>query len=294
MSVVGELDKCDTLVIAVHGLTSAGETFAEVAAKLVESCPGLACLLIDLPGHGTHRFPVVSDATVSLGAFSCERLAEAILDDVESCGAGELVRRGAKVHLLAHSMGSRPALCLAAMPSFQQRLPLTSLILEDPVHFNSTPVDLNNVRQRALHQEAVFNTMVFGSIDEGVTGLLAAGLNMHPDSLPRKMEEFEPGKFRLRYSLAVSILWKGAAMDEKDAGAWLEGLAVPVLMVMADDANSTISSDEWSDLVPASFRRQRPRCRDVRIPGASHTVHRSHLTQFLQLLLDWIKEHGGY
>ena len=48
MSVVGELDKCDTLVIAVHGLTSAGETFAEVAAKLVESCPGLACLLIDL------------------------------------------------------------------------------------------------------------------------------------------------------------------------------------------------------------------------------------------------------
>ena len=149
------------------------------------------------------------------------------------------------------------------------------------------PADTPRTLRRAVEQEEIFSTMTFDSIQDAVTQLIAAGLQMEPDSLPRKLEEFQPGKFRLRYSLGVSVLWEATAMEDP-ADEWLWDLPIPVFFIMADDKSSTIPTDDWDQLVPKNDEEGIGRRQMMRIAGAAHTVHRSHLDKFVQLVREWV------
>eukprot|EP00961_Rhodomonas_salina_P136344 1834441-Rhodomonas_salina.1 len=110
--------------LMVHGLTSAGLTFHNVAARIAAEA-NVNVVTVDLRGHGS------SPDAPSVQDYSLTQMALDIIDLLGTLqqkeGVYDAAGPFAKVHLLGHSWGSRVVFALAAA---RQDL-VASLLIED-------------------------------------------------------------------------------------------------------------------------------------------------------------------
>lgn len=254
-------------VVLVHGLDSAGATFDTITEKLSKK---FQVLVYDQRGHGQ---------TLAKGSiYSTQVLAydlKALLDHLT-------IRQ---VHLLGHSLGGRTVARFAAL--YPDRV--KTVIIEDmelQPRSQLTPDHYHRVTELADHLDEKFKNKTFSS-RQALIDALDPFYGKEAESLTyRRARENSDGTVTLLFNPGVGYRY-GYQANTEDLGKALASAKKAVLFIGSDPHLGSAMTDRGFSLIQSDL----PDARVIQIPGAGHTIHRSHPDAFTSLVIDFIESH---
>lgn len=261
-------------VVMIHGWLDNAASFNVLGDLLAAQLPDRVLFAMDLPGHGKSRWKE-EGADYAIWNYTAE-VAEFVGDVLRTVGRG-----GAKVDLIAHSLGGSVALCLAAaFPELIRSL----VILDSPGPLVTAGQYFGKqLRQGVDALGNIRGSRVFSSVDEAVIARLKATPQLsHGDMtslVVRNLIEQESLDGKEEYQWSTDPRLKIASkvrMSEEQVKGLMTAVACPVLAVRAQDG-----------IIPQAMFNARMaylRCVDiVDIAGHHHCHMESEAAQFLSV-----------
>lgn len=244
-------------VLLLHGITSSARSWVRVGPALVDRYRVYA---LDMRGHGESIKPPP-------GAYSLRHTADDAAALIEALGLDRPV-------VIGHSWGGATAIVLASGAGSERPVPaLGQIILEDPAH------DFARAQEEG---RAAFYTQDIGRPAEELRPEIAA-------NNPGWTEADIEGKIEALQQVTKTAVLSVFA-EAGQTGLLLPLLArieAPTLLMRADAALGTTMDDAaWAraqQYLPAQSRA-------VQINGATHNIHRSSFTAFMQAVNDFLAQ----
>jgi pimeloyl-ACP methyl ester carboxylesterase len=242
-------------MLLLHGITSSAQSWVRVGPALADRYRVYA---LDMRGHGDSIKP-------SQGAYSLRHTADDAAAFITVMGLKHPV-------LIGHSWGGATAIVLASGGSSQKHVPeFAQVILEDPAH---------TFGRGNLEERTAFYTRDIGrpadvlrlEITASSPGWTAPDIEGKIDALQKVTRE-----------AVVSVFAEASQAGE--LLPQLAGIAAPTLLIRADaDLGTTLNDADWEQAkqyLPAHSRA-------VQVDGATHNVHRSKFSEFMQAVNDFL------
>jgi pimeloyl-ACP methyl ester carboxylesterase len=244
-------------VLLLHGITSSAKSWVRVGPALADRYRVYA---LDMRGHGESIKP-------SPGAYSLRHTADDAAALIEALGLNRPV-------VIGHSWGGATAIVLASGAGTELPVPpLAQVLLEDPAH---------DFAQAQTEGRAAFYTQDIGRPPEELRPEIAA-------NNPGWTEADIEGKIEALQQVSRTAVLSVFA-EAGQTGSLLPLLArieVPTLLMRADAAlGTTLDDAAWAraqQYLPAQSRT-------VQINGATHNIHRSRFTAFMQVVNDFLAQ----
>lgn len=244
-------------MLLLHGITSDALSWVRVAPALADRYRVYA---LDMRGHGESIKP-------SAGAYSLRATADDAAALIEALRLEQPV-------VIGHSWGGATAIVLASGAWSQQPAPaLAQVILEDPAH---------NFGSGDAEGRAAAYTKDIGRPAEEIRPEITA-------SSPGWTEADIEGKINALQKVtreAVVSVFAEAGQDGKVLPL-LANITAPTLLIRADATlGTTLDDAAWEQAkqyLPTHSRA-------VEITGATHNIHRSSFTAFMQTVNDFLSQ----
>ncbi len=242
-------------VLLLHGITSSALSWVRVGPVLAERYRVYA---LDQRGHGDSIKP-------ERGAYSLRQTADDAIAFMEALGLEHPV-------LIGHSWGGATAMVLASGAGSQQSVPSFShVILEDPAH---------NFGLDGSEKWASFYSKDIGRPAHELRPEIAA-------SSPGWTEADIEGKIDALQKVTREAVFSVFSNNGQagDLLPLLANITAPTLLLRADAALGTvIDTSAWE----RARQYLTAHSRAVEINGASHNIHRSKYTAFMQAVNDFL------
>lgn len=240
--------------VLVHGITSSALSWVRVGPALADRYRVFA---FDMRGHGDSVRP-------AWGAYSLDHTARDTAAFIEALGLERPL-------LIGHSWGGATALFLASGKAQVPVPALSQVILEDPAW--------NFGQGDPERRSASFTKDIGRSSDELRPEITANNPGWTSKDIEGKLDAMR----KVSREAVVSVF--ADTSKEGDLLPLLSRIAVPTLLIRADaDLGTTLNEAAWErarQLLPAQSSA-------VEIAGASHNVHRSKFTEFMQVVNDFL------
>mmetsp|Transcript_39316 Transcript_39316/g.80542 ORF Transcript_39316/g.80542 Transcript_39316/m.80542 type:complete len:322 (+) Transcript_39316:53-1018(+) len=287
------------LFLMVHGMTSAGLTFHNVAARIAAQA-NVHVVCVDLRGHGSSPdAPRIQDYSLTAMALDIADLLGTLKDKE---GVYDAAGPFAKVHLLGHSWGSRVVFALA-----QSRPDLVaSLLIEDeyigPAHrVEGKDEDEGTVVARSQAMLEQYQPH-FPSFNEAEAFFMrTTGPGVCDFSRKILEEQGNPGevdgqgnpigakRYRVLFKPHVTHVWdyhcRVATVGDE---VWKDCRKFPMpmhVMKAGDAQDSDISASTWEEITAQAKELEAEAEGVVRstsvVAEAAHPIHRSHPEEFV-------------
>ncbi len=244
-------------LLLLHGITSSALSWVRVGPALADRYRVYA---LDMRGHGDSLKPPP-------GAYSLRQTADDAQAFIEALG----LERPA---VIGHSWGGATAIVLAGGAGSAKPAPaLAQVLLEDPAHaFGRGDVQARiEMYTRDIGRPA---ELLRGELAANNPGWTEADIAGKIDALQKVTRE-----------AVVSVFAEAGQMGE--ILPLLVSLPAPTLLMRADAAlGTTLDATDWEraqQWLPAHSRA-------VEVPGATHNIHRSRFTAFLQVVNAFLNE----
>jgi N-formylmaleamate deformylase len=238
--------------LLLHGITSSAQSWVRVAPALANRYRVYA---LDMRGHGDSIKP-------SRGAYSLRHTADDAAAFIDILG---LVRPV----LIGHSWGGATAMVLASGAESQKSVPhFSHVILEDPAH---------NFGGGNAEERAVFYAKDIGRPSDE---LRAEITNDNPGWTEADIE----GKIEALHKVTREAVFS-VFSEEGELLPLLTKISAPTLLIRADAALGTTLDDavwEQAKQYLPSYSHA------VQINGATHNIHRSKFSAFMQVVNDFL------
>ena len=258
----GEANKQNGTVILIHGLGSAWQSFSNLAPLLAQQYQVVAYSQL---GHGKSWGDRLD--------FSNQRMAEDLSDLMYLLHIDQ-------AHILGHSLGTRTAIKFASLFSGKT----LSVILEDhefkarkssaPDYAITDPEQLKNFPKVFDSKESALKALT------GLTGSEEAAKNL----VQWKTTSLDNGKILLNFQPHVFQIYKTQA-NQEDLGSDLNSIKAPSILVLADPQQSDMTEAGF-----AHFQKHSPHTPVVRLPGAAHSIHQTHLQEFYEIVRKFLDQ----
>lgn len=252
--VLGE-DRSDRMpVVLLHANAGSAASWSRVGPALADRYQVFA---LDLRGHGVSVRPPA-------GSYGLREAANDVVSFLDAVGAAGSM-------LVGHSWGAAVALVAAAGAESGQLPPAVSrLVLEDP------PVIMSPSLQRK-HINDLIKAIALSEIELREI-LSLVNPDWHTDDVDSLVEGFRHADPAIVESLVRDGSPTGSLLP------LLGQLTTPTLLIRANPLRGGL----WSDEDWAHARRILPACcTTVELHNASHDVHRSQFTQFIQAIREF-------
>lgn len=252
-------------IVLVHGLDSAGVTFDTVVEKLSLR---YQVVIYDQRGHGKSlmRGHDYSTRTMAIDL-------KALLDHLKI----------QTVHLLGHSLGARTVARFAEL--FPQRV--KTVMIEDMEMIRrskASPEKFQEIHQFADALDQSFKSKNFTSREELIEALRPI-YGREAESLTyRRAKQNPDGSMTLLFNPGVSFRY-GYQANLEDLGTALASSKKPILFIRSDPAEGSAMSPEGVQAIEQDI----PAAKVTLVQGAGHTIHRSHIDEFIKIVTDFIE-----
>lgn len=240
--------------VLIHGITSSALSWVRVGPALADRYRVYA---FDMRGHGDSVHPAP-------GVYSLHHTARDTAAFIAALGLERPL-------LIGHSWGGATALLLAGGGAQEPAPALSGVILEDPAwNFGQ-----GNPEKRS----ASFTKDIGRPFAELRPEITANNPGWTSEDIEGKLDAMR----KVSREAVVSVF--ADAGPEGDILPLLSHIAAPTLLIRADaNLGTTLNEAAWErahQLLPAQGRA-------VEIVGASHNVHRSKFTEFMQVVNDFL------
>ncbi len=246
-------------MLLLHGITSSAQSWVRVGPALADRYRVYA---LDMRGHGDSIKP-------TRGSYSLRHTAD---DALAFIHALELERPV----VMGHSWGGATAIVLAAAVGSQQAAPnLASVILEDPAHTIG--------RSRSEEDIVTYTRDIGRPPDELGPEIAASNPSWTQADIEGKIDALQ----KVTREAVLSVFSEGGQTGE--LLPQLAHIAAPTLLIRADATlGTTLNDAAWEQ----AQRSLPAHSRAVEIAGATHNVHRSKFTEFMQVVNEFLQSHG--
>lgn len=243
--------------VLVHGITSSALSWLRVGPALADRYRVYA---FDMRGHGDSVKP-------ARGVYSLRQTADDTAAFMEALGLERPL-------LMGHSWGGATAIVLASGAGSQKPAPeFSQVILEDPAH---------NFGQGDAEKRATDFVKDIGRPPQELRPEITAD---NPGWTEADVEGKIDALQKVTREAVISVF--ADTVQEGDVLPLLARIAAPTLLIRADANLRTVLDDAaWEraqGLLPA-------RGRAIEIAGATHNVHRSKFSEFMQVVNEFLSQ----
>lgn len=243
--------------VLVHGITSSALSWVRVGPALADRYRVYA---FDMRGHGDSIHPAP-------GSYSLRQTASDTAAFISALGLERPL-------LIGHSWGGATAIVLASGASVREpALAFSQVILEDPAW--------NFGQGDPVQRAAAYTKDIGRSSAELRPEIVASSPGWTEADIEGKLDAMQ----KVTREAVISVF--AEAGEEGDILPLLSSIAAPVLLMRAGaDLGTTLNAAAWEracQFLPAHGRA-------VEIPGATHNIHRSKFSEFMQAVNEFLEQ----